>query len=190
MADYPTDVLPHLVDPARQLTGAASDGVSLLRSEPGSRRLSLEPSSRRARAGRAVAPSGARVRLDREREHRGARGAACAAARNRSARFGSSLTEKGHFDAGDARVMTELASFVGIALRLLQSEERLKAALEQQENLAREMSHRIKNMFAIVASTTRASAKGARIRGRNGNPHDGVADSVEHGAFARSPELS
>ena len=52
-----------------------------------------------------------------------------------------------HFDSGDARVTTELASFAGLALKMIQdasvlraSEERLNLALHQQEMLTREMS--------------------------------------------------
>ena len=39
---------------------------------------------------------------------------------------------EGHFDSGHARVMTELASFVGIALRMQHSEQRLEQALEER----------------------------------------------------------
>ena len=50
-----------------------------------------------------------------------------------------------HFDSGDARVMTELAAFAGLTLKMIQdasvlraSEERLNLALHQQEMLTRE----------------------------------------------------
>jgi two-component sensor histidine kinase len=69
--------------------------------------------------------------------------------------------KEGHFDSGHARVMTELASFVGIALRMLQSEQRLQLALDEQQTLAAEMSHRIKNLFAMTDGLIRFSAKGA-----------------------------
>jgi len=45
--------------------------------------------------------------------------------------------KEGHFDSGHARVMTELAAFVGIALRMQQSEQRLQQALLEQETLAK-----------------------------------------------------
>jgi two-component sensor histidine kinase len=64
-----------------------------------------------------------------------------------------------HFDIGHARVMTELAAFVGIALRMLNTESRLKEALEQQETLAKEMSHRVKNLFAVTSGLIRVSEK-------------------------------
>jgi two-component sensor histidine kinase len=67
----------------------------------------------------------------------------------------------GHFDSGDARVMTELASFVGIALRMLHAEQRLHQALEEQQTLAQEMSHRVKNLFATTHGLIRLSAKDA-----------------------------
>jgi hypothetical protein len=62
-----------------------------------------------------------------------------------------------HFDSGDARATTELAAFAGLALKMIQdasalraSEERLSLALHHQEMLTREMSHRVKNLFAIA----------------------------------------
>jgi two-component sensor histidine kinase len=68
---------------------------------------------------------------------------------------------EGLFDSGDARAMTELAAFVGIALRMLNSEHKLKEALDQQEILTKEMSHRVKNLFTVTASMIRGSAKAA-----------------------------
>jgi two-component sensor histidine kinase len=66
---------------------------------------------------------------------------------------------EGHFDSGHARVMTELAAFVGIAVRMLLTEQRLKDALEQQETLTKEMSHRVKNLFAITMGMVRVSER-------------------------------
>jgi PAS domain S-box-containing protein len=43
---------------------------------------------------------------------------------------------EGHFDSGHARALTELAAFVGIALRMVRSEHRLNQALEAQERAA------------------------------------------------------
>ena len=65
--------------------------------------------------------------------------------------------KEGHFDSGHARVMTELAAFVGIALRMQQSEQRLQ--LNEQETLAKEMSHRVKNVFAMTDGLVRLSAR-------------------------------
>jgi two-component sensor histidine kinase len=69
--------------------------------------------------------------------------------------------EAGHFDSGHVRSMTELASFAAIALRMIQSEERLSQALRVQEMLAEEMSHRVKNVFALAESMVRLSARSA-----------------------------
>jgi len=68
---------------------------------------------------------------------------------------------EGHFDSGHARVMTELAGFAGIAVRMVRNEQTLKQTLEQQENLTREMAHRVKNLFAITDGLIHASAKAA-----------------------------
>jgi len=43
---------------------------------------------------------------------------------------------EGHFDSGHARVLRELAAFVGIALRMLRNEQRLHQTLEAQEKAA------------------------------------------------------
>lgn len=66
---------------------------------------------------------------------------------------------EGHFDSGDARAMTELASFVGIALRMAETEHRLQRALEEQETLAKEMNHRVKNAFAVIDGMIRAGSR-------------------------------
>lgn len=71
---------------------------------------------------------------------------------------------EGHFDSGHAQVAAELASFVGIALRMLRSEQRLQSALKEQETLAREMGHRITNLFAIAEGMVRITARGAETK--------------------------
>jgi len=67
--------------------------------------------------------------------------------------------QEGHFDSGHARAVTELATFVGAALSLHESQQRLSRALEEQERLAAEMDHRIKNLFAIAESMIRTTAR-------------------------------
>ena len=67
--------------------------------------------------------------------------------------------EIGHFTESHASTMQELAGFTGIALQMIRSEERLKAALEEQELLTREMGHRVKNLFAIADGMIRLSAR-------------------------------
>jgi two-component sensor histidine kinase len=64
-----------------------------------------------------------------------------------------------HFTDSHANTMQELAGFTGIALQMLRSEDRLKAALEEQELLTREMGHRVKNLFAIADGMIRLTAR-------------------------------
>jgi GAF domain-containing protein len=67
----------------------------------------------------------------------------------------------GHFHREHARAMTELASFVAIALRMLRTESKLHAALDEQVILTMEMSHRIKNLFAMTDGMIRFTEKSA-----------------------------
>lgn len=69
--------------------------------------------------------------------------------------------EAQQFNSDHARVMSELASFAGIALRMIRTEEKLKHALESQETLTVEMSHRVKNLFALADGMVRMSARTA-----------------------------
>ena len=55
--------------------------------------------------------------------------------------------------------MTELAMFVGIALRMARSEQRLHQALDAQQLLAREMVHRVNNLFLVVEGMIRTAAR-------------------------------
>ena len=68
---------------------------------------------------------------------------------------------EGRFDSGHARVLMELAAFVGIALRMQRTEERLRQALEAQEVLTREMSHRLTNVLQLADSMIRLGARSA-----------------------------
>ena len=72
--------------------------------------------------------------------------------------------EAGHFDSGHARVLTEITAFVGIALRMKQTAQRLQRTLNEQEILAGEMSHRVKNLFAVTESIVQVSARGAATK--------------------------
>jgi two-component sensor histidine kinase len=69
--------------------------------------------------------------------------------------------DEGHFNSGHSRVLTELAKFAGIAIRTHRTEQRLQQALEHQETLTREMSHRVKNVFALTDGMVRISARTA-----------------------------
>ncbi len=64
-----------------------------------------------------------------------------------------------HFSLEHARVLTELAAFSAVALRMIHSEERLQAALSEQEQLTEEMAHRIKNLLAITGGMLRLTAR-------------------------------
>jgi two-component sensor histidine kinase len=55
-------------------------------------------------------------------------------------------------DEGHARVMAELAAFAGLAMRMIAQAKAPQEAVEQQETLTREMSHRVKNSLAITSS--------------------------------------
>jgi HWE histidine kinase len=72
--------------------------------------------------------------------------------------------EVGHFNKGHAAALEELAGFTGIALQMIQSEDRLKSSLDLQEKLTREMGHRVKNVFAIADGMVRISAKVASTK--------------------------
>lgn len=63
------------------------------------------------------------------------------------------------FHAGHARLMTDLAVFTGTALQMMKADTALKATLEKHEIFAREMSHRVKNFFAVTESLVRITAR-------------------------------
>lgn len=72
--------------------------------------------------------------------------------------------QEGHFHAEHARIASELASFVAIALKMLGTEQRLQAALDRQETLTEEMSHRVKNLFAVSDAMVRMAVKTASCK--------------------------
>lgn len=71
---------------------------------------------------------------------------------------------EGQLNREHARIAAELASFVGIALRMLSTGQRLQSALEQQETLTKEMSHRVKNLFALSEGLVRLTMKSASTK--------------------------
>jgi hypothetical protein len=83
--------------------------------------------------------------------------------------------EAGHFNKEPVRFRSELAAFAGMALRMIQTEQRLSLAMQQQ-TLMREMGHRIKNLFSVADSMVRmapasfnteiAHLRSVRIAGR------------------------
>jgi two-component sensor histidine kinase len=70
----------------------------------------------------------------------------------------------GFFSREHARVLTELAAFSSVAIRMIQAEEVVQAALQEQEQLAREMAHRVKNLLAITDGMLRLTARTAATK--------------------------
>jgi two-component sensor histidine kinase len=71
------------------------------------------------------------------------------------------LGEKaGHFDVAHVGILTELSAFAAAALRMIETEKRLNVALVQQQIIASEMSHRVKNLFTVASSIVRLSMRG------------------------------
>ena len=70
----------------------------------------------------------------------------------------------GHFNRGHADALTDLAGLVRTALPVFQTEKQLKAALAEQEALAREMTHRVKNLFSILEGMVLLTARRARTK--------------------------
>jgi two-component sensor histidine kinase len=68
------------------------------------------------------------------------------------------------FHGGHERVMMELAAFTANALRMVQSDIQLKKALEEQETLTKEMSHRVKNLFAVTESMVRLTSRNSKTK--------------------------
>ena len=66
-----------------------------------------------------------------------------------------------HFDSGDAHVLAELSTLVGVALNNARKVADLHHLLEDQVVIASEMRHRLKNIFAVADGLVRATAKHA-----------------------------
>lgn len=69
-------------------------------------------------------------------------------------------TREGVFDEADIAFMQGFANLVGGAIERLRAEARLTAALERQDLLTREMSHRVKNSLAVVAGLLQLQTRG------------------------------
>jgi two-component sensor histidine kinase len=184
MANHPEQLLPHLVQQAVDICDAASAGISVLEGEV-FRWLGLAGTLavfEGATAPRDFSPSGVcidgRSAILMEHPERVYGWIADANITVPEvllvpllAHGGSPIgtlwvvaQEGQHFNSGHERVMTELASFTSVALRMVQSESRLKKALEEQETLAKEMGHRIKNLFAITDGMIRMAARGTQTK--------------------------
>jgi hypothetical protein len=57
--------------------------------------------------------------------------------------------------------MSELAGFAGLAMRMISDAKTLKDAVEQQETLTRELSHRMKNLLTITGGIVTMTAQTA-----------------------------
>ncbi|HTG39682.1 sensor histidine kinase [Sphingomonas sp.] len=60
--------------------------------------------------------------------------------------------DDGQFDADDLAFMQGFANLIGVAIERQQAEAKLAAAVEHQELLVREASHRVKNSLALVSA--------------------------------------
>jgi two-component sensor histidine kinase len=186
MSSAPNEVLPCLVELAMQICGANSAGVSILEAEAEQFRwfvptgiLSIFEG---ATTPRNVSPSG--VCLDAggpvlmarpERVYDWIRDAGITVPEvllvplmvkgsNPIGTLWIVADAAHHFDSGHARIMTELAGFAGIALRMIRTEARLTHALQQQQTLTKEMDHRVKNLFAIIDSMVRMTARSSNTK--------------------------
>ncbi|RVU13962.1 sensor histidine kinase [Methylobacterium oryzihabitans] len=66
---------------------------------------------------------------------------------------------EGVFEEGDVAFMQGFANLLGGAIERQRSEARLREAVERQELLSREMSHRVKNSLSIVAGLLTLQAR-------------------------------
>ncbi|MEO6839177.1 MAG: histidine kinase dimerization/phosphoacceptor domain -containing protein [Bradyrhizobium sp.] len=68
--------------------------------------------------------------------------------------------DPGQFDHADADFLTGFAGLLGIAIERQQADAKLAAAVEYQDLLSREMSHRVKNSLASVVGLLHVQARG------------------------------
>ena len=69
--------------------------------------------------------------------------------------------DPGEFDEADAHFLAGFASLLGIAIERQQADANLQKALDHQELLTREMSHRVKNSLTSVVGLLRVQARSA-----------------------------
>ncbi|MBV8474190.1 MAG: GAF domain-containing protein, partial [Hyphomicrobiales bacterium] len=190
MVDDPEQVLPRLVERAMEITGAASAGISAFEPQEGTAGIFRWRDLRGelARFEGSITPrnySPCGVCLDRfeptltrrpERYYTWiAEAGVCCPEVLLAPLYiahGQPLgtlwivaEREGDFDSGHARIIQELASFVGDALAMVQDKQRLEEALKQQEMLAAEMSHRVKNLFSVVDAMICASKRSVASAG-------------------------
>jgi two-component sensor histidine kinase len=174
MVDDPEQVLPLLVDTAMEICGAVSGGISLYEQEPAPGvfrwhhlRGDLEKFTG-ATTPRHYSPCG--VTLDRrspilvqrpERVYKWLQDANVSLPEcllvplylGADVPLGTLwiVSEaEGQFDSRHADALADLAGFAGLALRMASDQRGHKQALDTQKMLTREMSHRLKNVLAVV----------------------------------------
>jgi two-component sensor histidine kinase len=181
MTDHPGEILPRLVQLAMELCGAESAGISVLEAETAQFRWfalkGVLSAFEGATTPRNFSPCG--VCLDEngpvlmenpERVYDWIRDANISVpevllvplvmkGRDAIGTLWIVASVTHHFNGEHARMMTELAAFVGVALRMIRTEEQLTSALEKQETLTKEMSHRVKNLFAITDAMIRMTSR-------------------------------
>lgn len=69
--------------------------------------------------------------------------------------------DPGQFDGADADFLTGFAGLLGIAIERQQADAKLAQAVEYQDLLSREMSHRVKNSLASVVGLLHVQARAA-----------------------------
>ena len=185
MAERPADVLPDFVALAMELTGATSAGLSLFEEGPGDgvfrwRCLhGLLARFENALTPRMDSPCG--VTLDQNRpvlarhpeliyDWISAHGIIVPEVLLVPLHIGGAeplgtlwvvAPDVGHFNLEHARITQEFAHFVGNALKMIRTETQLRSALDEQEIIAGEMNHRLKNLFAMTDGIIRGSARSA-----------------------------
>ncbi|MET3220128.1 two-component sensor histidine kinase [Bradyrhizobium diazoefficiens] len=186
MSDHPDEVLPRLVKLGMEICGAHSAGISIFEPEVGQFRwhaLAGELATfEGATTPRNFSPCGVCLDLAQpilmehpERAYDWIRDAGITVPEvllvpltMKGAEAIGTLwlvaADTGHFNQEHARVMAELSAFTGMALRTVQTAQRLKLAVQQQETLMREMSHRIKNLFSVADSMVRMTARNAATK--------------------------
>ncbi|MFT4118134.1 HWE histidine kinase domain-containing protein [Bradyrhizobium sp.] len=186
ISDHPDQVLAHLVKLGMEICGARSAGISILEPENGQFRwfaLAGELSTfEGATTPRNFSPCGIcldfaePILMERpERAYDWIRDAGITVPEvllvPLTVKGGDAIgtlwlvaEDAGHFDKEHARVMGELSAFASMALRMIQTEQRLNLALQQQETLMREMSHRIKNLFSVADSMVRMTARNSATK--------------------------
>jgi two-component system, sensor histidine kinase PdtaS len=82
--------------------------------------------------------------------------------------------EPGQFDLADANFLAGFAGLLGIAIERQHADADLRAALDHQAMLTREMSHRVKNSLASVVGLLRVQSRSA--------PSEEVRDALKDAA--------